>query len=151
MTRQISIEIRYGVVLTSVRAALYELAVIRKLNDIYPGCEVDIAPAEAYRTTVWVEGEANEEMARRVTDIQRRVWEEYCYDLPAKRMKWIRQADGSQVSADGRFRIRLTCQNPNWWGYQSLTDLTTGEEFPCRTEQSAKTGARNIAQKGHRQ
>jgi hypothetical protein len=62
-----------------------------------------------------------------------------------QRLKWIRDEQaGHQTTADGRFLIRTVCMNPKWQGYWGLTDTTTGEEFPCRTEASAKVAARNL-------
>ena len=61
-----------------------------------------------------------------------------------KRMLWTWRENGDQVSECGRFVIRRTCSNPKWWGYWSLYDTTTETEFPCRSEDSAKTAARNI-------
>jgi hypothetical protein len=65
------------------------------------------------------------------------------------RMKWTR--DGFEIrSACGRFVIRRHCQNPKWWNYWSLTDTRSGTEYPCRTEVSAKTAARNLLTRGVR-
>jgi hypothetical protein len=61
-----------------------------------------------------------------------------------ERLKWIHEAC-EQRSACGRFIIRRFCMNPKWSGYWGLTYTETGEECPCRTEASAKTRARNIA------
>lgn len=58
-------------------------------------------------------------------------------------MKWNRDGYG-WVSACGRFIVRTVCMNPKWSGYYGLTDTTTGREYPCRTEASAKTAARNL-------
>jgi hypothetical protein len=66
-----------------------------------------------------------------------------------ERMKW--QQDGVGIkSADGRFEVHSTCRNPKWFGYVGLTDTATGEEFPCRTIDSAKAAARNILRTGKR-
>lgn len=60
------------------------------------------------------------------------------------RMRWGWSADGLECrSACGRFIIRRTCQNVAWSGYWSLN--YQGKEYPCRTESSAKTAARNLA------
>jgi hypothetical protein len=62
-----------------------------------------------------------------------------------KRMKWFRDSMSSdQRSECGRFIVRRFCTNPKWSGYWGLTDTKTGQEYPCRTESSAKSGARNI-------
>lgn len=66
------------------------------------------------------------------------------------RTKWTRDARNCQRSADGRFIIRPVCLNPKWFGYVGLTDTATGEEFPCRTEASAKAAALNILRTGRR-
>lgn len=60
------------------------------------------------------------------------------------RIKWIRNERQEQITEDGRFVIRSICMNPKWWGYWGVTDTTTGQEFPCRTEASAKTAVREI-------
>jgi hypothetical protein len=63
-----------------------------------------------------------------------------------ERLKWVR--DGyTQRTHDGRFEVRSFCMNPKWWGYWGLTDTVTGAEYPCRTEGSAKTAARNLRNK----
>lgn len=62
------------------------------------------------------------------------------------RMKWNRdEQTGEQRSGCGRFIVRRFCVNPKWWGYFGLTDTATGQEYPCRTEASAKTAARNLS------
>lgn len=66
------------------------------------------------------------------------------------RIKWVRNNDGSQTTADGRFTVGLVSRNPKWSGYVILTDTTTGREYPSRTEASAKAGARNILKLGYR-
>lgn len=61
------------------------------------------------------------------------------------RMKWVRSTtDFSQTSECGRFILRTVCLNPFRSGYWGLTDKQTGREYPCRTEASAKTAARNL-------
>lgn len=68
-----------------------------------------------------------------------------------QRIRWTYSSEYcGQVAEAGRFIVRTGCRNPKWWGYWSLTDATTGEEFPCRTEASAKAAARNILTKGRR-
>jgi len=62
------------------------------------------------------------------------------------RMKWKRNSkNNDQHSECGRFIIRAFCVNPKWWGYWGLTVVQTGQEFPCRTEKSAKVAAKNIS------
>jgi hypothetical protein len=56
------------------------------------------------------------------------------------RLKWEREPDGSQRC--GPFVLRRFCSFV--WGYWGLTDTRTGREYPCRTEGSAKTAARNL-------
>ena len=63
------------------------------------------------------------------------------------RMKWTLDEQGRYVSDCGRFVVSLVCRNPKWSGYWGLTDTKTGTEYPCRTEASAKTGARNLRNK----
>lgn len=60
------------------------------------------------------------------------------------RMKWNLVGHEFRSSC-GQFIIRRFCMNPKWSGYWGLTDTTTGKEYPCRTESSAKTAARNLA------
>lgn len=62
-----------------------------------------------------------------------------------QRMKWTRETENSdQRSECGRFIVRGFCINAEWSGYWCLYDTKTQTEHPCRTEQSAKSAARNI-------
>ena len=63
------------------------------------------------------------------------------------RMKWTRDPARPwlQVSACGRFEVggNIWTQNGTCC-YVRLFDTLAGKEYPCRTETSAKTAARNI-------
>ncbi len=56
------------------------------------------------------------------------------------RMSWTRTATGWESSC-GRFRIG---PHSTKFGYRGLADVQTGQEHVCRTDESAKTLARNI-------
>lgn len=67
----------------------------------------------------------------------------------AKRMKWLAGRVGEWWlfrSECGRFVIGGREQPPGSQGwYFTLTDATTGAKHCCRTIESAKTAARNLA------
>jgi hypothetical protein len=70
----------------------------------------------------------------------------------AVRLKWLpctRGEFGMFRSSCGRFTVASVCMNPAWQGYWGLTDAQTGREYPCRSEESAKTMARNLINYGH--
>lgn len=64
----------------------------------------------------------------------------------AGRMKWTRHPELSFifVSGCGRFEVGGSIWTKGGGVYVRLLDTKTGREFPCRTEASAKTAARNI-------
>lgn len=62
------------------------------------------------------------------------------------RIKWVRDAQLPfiQRTACGRFEVGGTIWTSGGGAYVRLLDTATGREYPCRTEASAKTSARNL-------